>query len=231
VLRAHADLAASKPGGKRVNNNKLERDVLDELLWDDSIDASRINVHSDGTTVTLTGFVSTYYELSNAGDDAWRVNGVTHVQNDVLVDPAAERVRDEDLVTSATAGLKANRLVPKAAITVTANDGWITMKGNVRHRFQRQAAEHVIRYLRGLQGLTDLVTVSRDPAADVSGDVSKALARNAAIDAEKVSVTDVAGTVTLNGSVRSFAERQEAERAAWAAPGVVNVIDNLAIAS
>lgn len=132
-----------------MNNNELERDVLDELLWDDSIDASRINVHTDNTIVILTGFVSTYHERWNASDDARRVGGVTDVENDIIVDPASDRVlrRAGHILHR---GLKANRMVPADAITVTANDGWITMKGNV----QRQAAEPVVRHPRGLQGFT-----------------------------------------------------------------------------
>jgi len=210
-------------------DTEIARDVLDELLWDTSINATKINATVANGAVTLTGAVSAYYDKYRAGDDARRVHGVTTVQNDILVDITAERELDVDLVAAAKKGFTANSLVPPGAIDVTAKDGWVTMTGNVEHHFQRHAADFVVRHLPGLRGYTDHVTVSQDPAKDTAKRITDSLTRNAAVDAGKIKVTDDSGVVTLSGTVRSFAEMQEAERSAYGSPGVTTVHDKLVI--
>jgi osmotically-inducible protein OsmY len=210
-----------------MSNAQITRDVLDELLWDDRIDASRVTVEADDGTVVLGGTVNYYHEKWNAGEDANRVVGVRSVGNEIEVDTAARKVRDDELAASARAGLDANGLVPKGAVDVAVEDGRVVMSGNVHHYYERDAAEYVIRHLGGLADFTDLVTVSQDPAAEVSAGITDSLTRNAAVDAETIKVTDVGGQVTLSGTVRSYAEKQEARRAALMAPGVIGVDDEL----
>jgi osmotically-inducible protein OsmY len=213
-----------------MSNAQITRDVLDELLWDDRIDASHVTVTADNGTIVLGGSVDYYHEKWNAGEDASRVTGVTNVLNEIVVDAAARKEHDDELVAAARAGLDANGLVPKGAISVTAEDGRIVMSGNVHHYYELQAAEHVIRHLRGLTDFTDLVTVSQDPSVAVSEGIADSLTRNAAVDADMIKVIDTDGNVTLSGSVRSYAEKQEAKRAALMAPGVVSVEDQLVVA-
>ena len=212
-----------------MSNAQVTRDILDELLWDDTIDASRITVTADDGRVVLGGTVNYFHEKWNAGEDAQRINGVSEVVNDIAVDTAERKVLDDDLAQSAHAALDANGLVPKGKIRIDVSDGWIAMSGNVHHYYERQAAEHVVRHLRGVAGFTDDVTVSQDPAAEISEGITGSLARNAAIDANSIKVSDSGGNVTLSGTVRSYAEKQEAVRSAWLAPGVINVDDQLVI--
>ena len=210
-------------------DTEIARNVLDELLWDKSINADKINATASDGRVTLTGAVVTYYDKYRAGEDARRVHGVTAVQNDILVDITAEKNLDADLVAAAEKGFAANTLVPPGAVKVTAEDGWITMTGNVEHHFQRHAADFVVRHLPNLRGYTDRLTVSQDPAKDTAKRITDSLTRNAAVDAGKIAVTDDAGVVTLSGTVRSYAEMKEAERSAWGSPGVTTVHDRLVI--
>jgi osmotically-inducible protein OsmY len=212
-----------------MGSTNLGKDVLDELLADKSLDASRINVTIDGANVLLSGSVRTLHEKDDAGTDTWRVRGVHDVTNNLTVDADAERVLDDDLVTSARAGLEANALVPKGSVAVTAADGWMTLTGTVRHSYQRLAAEHVVRHLRGLQGLTDNVEVVKEQAKDLAERISGSLARNGALDADRVKVADLDGAVTLSGTVHSGGEKQEAERAAWRTDGVVSVKNKLVV--
>jgi osmotically-inducible protein OsmY len=214
---------------RTMSNAQVTRDVLDELLWDDSIDASHITVTTDDGRVVLGGTVNYFHEKWNAGDDAWRIAGVREVVNEIGVDATARKVKDDDLALSAQAALDANSLVPKGKIRIDVSDGFVAMSGNVHHYYERQAAEYVVRHLPGLAGFTDDVTVSRDPGESVSEGISDSLVRNAAVDAANVKVSDSGGNVTLSGTVRSYAEKQEAVRSAWMAPGVISVDDQLVI--
>jgi osmotically-inducible protein OsmY len=214
-----------------MSNAQVTRDVLDELLWDDTIDASRITASADDGRVVLGGKVNFFHEKWHAGEDAWRITGVRDVVNDIEVDLSTRDMLDDDVASSARTALDANSLVPKGKVKIAVTDGWVAMSGNVHHYYERQAAEHVIRHLRGIGGFTDDVTVSNDPGVAVSDGISDSLVRNAAVDANSIKVSDSGGYVTLTGTVHSYAEKQEAVRSAWMAPGVVNVDDQMVIGS
>jgi osmotically-inducible protein OsmY len=215
-----------------LSNAQVKDDVLSELAWDKSIDSTRLTVTVDDGLVILGGTVDHFHEKVSAIEDARIVTGVREVVDNIDVDLTLHHVSDAELALSARAGLDANVLVPHGAIEISVANGWVTMVGNVHHHYERQAAEHVVRHLRGLGGFTDLVTLSQAPVDDV-GDVAEEIrnsfVRNAAIDAANIKVTLSKGVVTLEGTVRSQAERREAERSALRAPGVVSVDDQLVI--
>ena len=214
-----------------MSNTALEANVRDQLSGDARVDASRIKIDADGGVVVLSGVVDSLHEKLRAAEDVMRLTGVRELRNDLVVNTSHVRVSDRDLRATAQAGLDANDLVPKDTLTVRVKDGWVTLSGNVRHYYQRQEAERVIRHLSGVQGFTSNVTVANDPTVDVSKAITAAFERNAVLDAEKVTVTDVGGVVTLSGTVKNLAEKEEAERAASAAPGVVSVTNNLVVAA
>jgi len=209
----------------------LDSMVRAQLDGDSGLDASRVKIMVDGSVVTLGGVVDTLHEKLAAAEDARRLTGVSEVHNELIVDKSKQRVADADLKATAQAGLDANGLVPKGAITLNAADGWITLTGNVHHLYQKQAAEHVIRHLTGVQGMTDKITVSKDPSVDITKSITAALTRNAAVDANAIKVADVNGVVTLSGAVKSEAERQEVERAAAQTAGVVSVENQVTVTS
>jgi osmotically-inducible protein OsmY len=214
---------------RAMSNAQVTRDVLDELLWDGTLDASKITVAADDGRVVLGGTVNYYHERISAEEDTWRINGVHDVVNEISIDTATRKVLDDDLAQSAKAALDANDLVPKGKIRVDVSDGRVSMSGNVHHHYERQAAEHVIHHLHGVAGVIDDVTVSQDPGIEVSQGIFDSLTRNAAVDAVNIKVTDTGGNVTLSGPVHSYAEMQEAVRAAWRAPGVIAVDNQLVI--
>jgi len=212
-----------------MQDAELARNVLDSLLHDQRLDASRINVAAYDDTVVLSGVVDSFHERWDASEDAWRVRGVTDVRNDINVDDSVARARDEQLAAAATAALDSNGLVPKGRIDVGVRDGWVTMTGAVRRYAQRNAADRVVRGLPGVYGVTDLVTVGPDAAASLADRIATALAREAAVDPAAVSVTVAGGLVTLIGTVDSAAQAQAAERIAQRAPGVAAVFDQLEV--
>lgn len=214
-----------------MSDTALETNVRDQLSGDARVDASRIKIDADGGVVVLSGVVDSLHEKLRAAQDVMRLTGVRELRNDLVVNTSHMRVPDRDLRATAQAGLDANDLVPKDTLTVRVKDGWVTLSGNVRHYYQRQEAERVIRHLSGVQGFTSNVTVANDPTVDVSKAITAAFERNAVLDAEQVTVTDVGGVVTLSGTVENLAEKEEAERAASAAPGVVSVTNNLVVAA
>jgi osmotically-inducible protein OsmY len=211
-------------------NNLLETDVIDSLDWDDLLDDARIVVSAKDGKVTLTGTVPTYYELTRAGEDAWSVGGVTAVDNELLVGLVGETIADAAIADAAVVALKADRHIPQGAVTVEVVNGWVTLGGEVRHHFQRQSAEFAVRRLDGVLGITDKIALTAEPIpSDVVDRINKAFIRNALIDDSRIEVTNVDHTIYLDGTAGSWAALTAAEDAAWAAPGVHDVVDRLVI--
>jgi osmotically-inducible protein OsmY len=217
-----------------TNSTKLQHDVQEELEWEPSVDASKIGVTAmQSGVVTLTGTVATYAEKISADRAAKRVSGVRAVANDIEVRPIGSLKRtDTDIAQAVLQALEWDIAVPHEKITAKVDNGWVTLDGEVALQFQRAAAENAVRRLSGVRGVSNQIGLQVRPAvqpAEVKGRIEAAFRRSADIDARGIQVDAKNSMITLRGKVRTWAERDEAERAAWAAPGVLAVKDELVV--
>jgi osmotically-inducible protein OsmY len=214
-----------------LNNLDLQKKVLDALDWEPSLDATRIGVAASGGVVTLTGMVPSYADRWTAERVVKQMTGVKGLANDLEVRlPGDARRSDTDLASAAVKALEWDVQVPHQRIKLRAADGWITLEGQVEWQFQREAAERAVRHLLGVKGVSNQITLMvRVTPTDLKNRIQEALKRNAELEARQIRVETRGGTVVLDGAVRSWAERDEAERAVWAAPGVTAVEDHLAV--
>jgi osmotically-inducible protein OsmY len=209
---------------------EIRRDVEAELEWEPSVDARRIGVAVDNGVVTLTGEVGSYAQKWKAERAVERVEGVRAIVNEIEVKLPGE-FSDADLAKSAVDALRWNILVPDDSITVKVDNGWITLKGEVTYDYQRRAAERALRNLPGVKGISNLITIKpKVEPKNIKGEIEKSLTRLALTDANNVDVEVNGREVILRGTVRSLAEKFEAEKAAWSAPGVSSVKNLIEVA-
>ncbi len=214
-------------------NTQLQRDVMDELQFEPSVNAANIGVIAKDGIVTLTGKVCNYAEKYAAAEAAERVAGVKAVTDETKVDlPLVHQRDDQDIAQAALNALKWHVWVPKDAIKVKVQQGWVTLEGTVDYKFQQTAAEEAVQDLTGVIGVSNLISLKAVVApSDLKVKIENALKRAAELDGERITVEVDENKVVLRGKVSSWAERDEAERAAWSAPGVWDVDDKLEIAA
>lgn len=204
-------------------DNELRLDVERELEWEPSVDERRIGVSAIDGIITLSGSVGSFAEKWNAERAVERVAGVRGVANELQVRTATDR-SDTDIAKAAADRLSWDVMVPEGTVTVEVSNGWVTLRGEVRWDYQRRAAERAVRNLSGVKGITNLVTIQpRVEPQDVKKRIEETFTRDATLEAQHIAVEVTGREVTLRGAVRSWKERHEAEKAAWAAPGVTSV--------
>jgi len=217
-----------------MTDTEVKQHVENALDWEPSIDAKDVGVSVDAAVVTLRGNVRSYAEKVAAERVALRVYGVRAVANDLTVHLVSGTERtDTEIAQAAVSALRWNTVVPADRISVAVANGWVSLTGTVDHYYQSAAAERSLRDLAGVKGVSNGIRLQAPTRAvsiaDVAAKIEAAFRRSAEVDARRIHVTASDGKIVLIGNVHSWAERQEAERAAWAAPGVTQVDDRLMV--
>lgn len=214
-----------------MTDQEVQHNVQRALEWEPSIDATEVGVTVEHGVVTLRGDVKSYTEKETAERVTLRVYGVKAVANDIKVRLVTGYERtDSEIGQAVVSALKWNTTVPEERVTVTVTDGWVTLKGTLDWQYQKDAAARAVRDLMGVRGVTNSIVVQpRVRVGDVQTKIEAAFRRSAEIDARRINVAIQDSKVTLTGNVHTWAERREAERAAWAAPGVNEVEDHISV--
>lgn len=212
-------------------DEQIQSDVLAQLKWDARVQPNEIGVVVKDGVVTLTGWVDSFAKKWAAEEAAHRVRGVKAVANEIEVRlPVFAERSDADIAAAAVRALEWDALVPIDKIDVTVSKGWVTLKGEVEWQYQKEDAERVVRRLAGVKGVINLITVKpRATPSQLKEKIEQALLRAAELDAKRITVEVVGNKVILKGTVRSWAEREEAERQAWLAPGVTAVENRITV--
>jgi osmotically-inducible protein OsmY len=209
----------------------IERDVKDELQWDPDLDATDIAVSVKKGVVTLSGFVRSYTDKYEAEAAAKRVAGVLGVANDIEVRmPSVDERPDPEIARDVVSAIKSQLPISSEHIRVVVKNGWVTLEGKAEWQYQRSTAESAVRRIKGVKGVTNLIQLKpRTEPEDIKRKIQEAFKRNAELDANRIQVETHGGEVVLKGTVRSWIEREEAERVAWSAPGVTRVEDHIVV--
>ena len=212
-------------------DSDIERDVKDELQWRPDLDATDIAVSVKNGVVTLTGFVHSYVDKYETEAAAKRVAGVVGMANDIEV-----RLRnvdakpDPEIAREAVAAIKSQLPYSWENIKVIVKDGWVHLEGEEEWQFQRDTAEKAVCRLRGVKGVSNLIKLKPwEQPSEIKRKIQEAFRRNAELDANRIVVEAKGSEVILKGTVRSWAELEEAERVAWSAPGVIKVENRIVV--
>jgi len=215
---------------------ELGQDVEKELAWNSRVDASHITVTTQNRVVTLAGRVQNYAIKCEAGSVVKHIAGVAGLANELEVTSGGAQPNDPDLTQRVLQALEANVFVPSKTIKPVVHDGWVTLSGKALYYYEKLDAENSVRPLRGVRGITDSIVIDTpDGSQNLNQEITQevitgALSRNARLDADQITVKVNGRTAILEGAVRCLAERDDAEQAAWAAPGV-NAVENHLVVS
>lgn len=215
-------------------DTELQHSVMEELAWEPSVDAAEIGVAAESGIVTLSGTVKSLPQKWAAEKAAQRVAGVKAITDEIVVRlPGDTEVSDTEIARAAVNALDWNASVPRGRVQVVVAHGWITLEGTVQFHYERVAAEFAVRGITGVKGVTNLISVKPPHTSpkDIKHKIEQAFERAASLDAQTITVDTKDGKVILRGTVRSWTEREQAELAAWAAPGVSRVENQLMISS
>jgi osmotically-inducible protein OsmY len=214
---------------EKGTDRELRDAVLGQLEWEPQVQSQDISVRAKEGTVALTGFVRSYAEKFAAERVAKSVYGVRAIANDIEVKPATRT--DPEIARDVVDAMRIDVRVPDERIKATVRDGFVTLEGAAEWNFQREAAEGRARHVHGVLGVANRIEVKSRVASttNVKSRIEEALRRSAELDARRISVSLQDGAVMLDGNVHTWFEREEAERAAWAAPGISRVVDNITV--
>jgi osmotically-inducible protein OsmY len=212
---------------------EVQTNVIDELSYNPSIDATHLNVAVNNGEVTLSGEAGTLPERHAAKRAAMRVRGVKSVADQVTVrDPGTPGTQDADIAETATQMLRWAVDVPPDTVKASVHDHAIALSGAVAWQYQREAAARAVMYIKGVTAVTNNISLTATtPASGVKAAIESAILRNAQLNPRAITLEVADGDVTLRGTARSWAERRQAEQVAWAAPGVTTVKNDLAVTS
>lgn len=215
-------------------DSELQRAVMEELAWEPSVDAAEIGVAAESGIVTLSGTVKSLPQKWAAEKAAQRVAGVKAITDEIVVKlPGDSELSDTEVARAAVNALDWNASVPRGRVRVVVSHGWITLEGSLQFHYERVAAEYAVRGITGAKGVTNLISVTPPQASpkDIKHRIEQAFERSAELDAQTISVEAKDGRIVLRGRVKTWAEREQAELAAWAAPGVSQVQNEILISS
>jgi osmotically-inducible protein OsmY len=210
----------------------IQKDVLEELKWDPRVKPNEVGVSVTNGVATLTGWVDSYLKKWAAEEAAHKVKGVRAVANDIEVKlPGSAERTDPEIAAAVSRAIEWDTFIPADKVEVTVSKGWVTLDGELEYQYQKEDAERAARRVTGVRGLTNLIRVkpSKPSPSDLKKKIEDALVRSAETDAERISVEVRGSTVVLKGTVRSYAEKQEAARTAWSAPGVTSVENQISV--
>lgn len=214
-----------------ISDSEIRKNVEAELQWDPDIKRMDIALSVKNGVVVLAGFVSSYAQKSQAEADAKRVTGVVGVANDIEVRlPVIDKRSDPEIAQDAVAALKIQLPNTYGNIKLLVHDGWITLEGSSEWQYMRERIENAVQHLQGVRGVTNKIHVKPQLSPlEIKRKIEEAFKRSAEIDANRITVETFDDEVVLKGTVHTWFERKEAERAAWSAPGVRIVKDKISV--
>ena len=216
-----------------MSDVSLRQNIIDEFEFEPSLNAANIGVAVNNGVVTLTGHVGSYMEKVRAERVVQRIKGVHGVAEELEVRyPGDKKTSDDEIAKRALNIISWDTSIPANKVQVMVEGGWITLSGQVEWYYQKVSAEEAVRKISGIKGVSNMLTIEpRVQPSDIKNRIENALKRKAGVEASKIKVSVAGGKVTLDGDVNAWFERNAAEGAAWAAPGVTSVEDHIRIAN